>query len=135
PSRLSALVRLRRGPPRAPHRLQPDCRRAGGDDARARPGAVGRQRRACGGLLPHRPLVSEKRTNLGWGALALSPIACCLGIPLIAAAGISVAVAAWAGGIAVGAMVLAAVLILGGLRVRRRRRRRAPALSVTRSRP
>ncbi len=79
--------------------------------------------------------MSEKRTNLGWGALALIPIACCLGIPLIAAAGISVAVAAWAGGIAVGAVVLAAALILGGLRVRRRRRRRAPALSVTRSRP
>ena len=76
--------------------------------------------------------MSETRKSLGWGALALIPIACCIGIPLIAAAGISVAVAAWAGGIAVGAIVLLAVATL--LTLRLRRRHHAPPFSVTRGR-
>ena len=79
--------------------------------------------------------MSETRKTLGVGALAVIPIVCCVGLPLIAAAGISVAVAAWAGGIAVGTVVLAAVVILLGVRARRRRRRQAPPLSMTRSRP
>jgi O-antigen/teichoic acid export membrane protein len=79
--------------------------------------------------------MSETRKTLGVGALAVIPIVCCVGIPLIAAAGISVAVAAWAGGIAVGTVVLAAVVILLGVRARRRRSRQAPPLSMTRSRP
>jgi hypothetical protein len=54
--------------------------------------------------------VSETRKNLGLGALALIPVVCCLGIPLVAAAG--VVAAAWAGGIALGVVVLAAVAIL-----------------------
>jgi O-antigen/teichoic acid export membrane protein len=79
--------------------------------------------------------MSEARKNLGLGALALVPIVCCIGSPLIAAAGICVAVAAWAGGSAVGAVVLAAVAILLGVCVRRRRSRQVPRLSMMRSRP
>ena len=45
------------------------------------------------------------RRNLGFGVLALVPVACCIGLPLIAAAGISVAVVAWAGGLALLAVV------------------------------
>jgi len=79
--------------------------------------------------------MNETRKNLGLGALALIPIACCIGIPLIAAAGISVVVAAWAGGIAIGALVLLAVAIMLTLRARQRRHaRQAPPLSITRSR-
>ena len=79
--------------------------------------------------------MSETRKNVGVGAVAVIPIVCCLGIPLVAAAGISVAVAAWAGGIALGAVVLAAVVILLSVRLRRRRSRQAPPLSITGSRP
>jgi hypothetical protein len=78
--------------------------------------------------------VSETGKQLGLGALALLPVVCCAGIPLLAAAGISVAVAAWAGGIAVGALVLVGVAILLGVRVRRHRSRRA-LVSATRSQP
>ena len=38
--------------------------------------------------------MSEKRQSLGLGAVALIPIVCCIGLPLIAAAGVSAAVAA-----------------------------------------
>ena len=79
--------------------------------------------------------MKETRKSLGLGVLAVIPIACCVGIPLIAAAGISVAVAAWAGGIAVGSLVLVAAAIMLTLRVRQRRHaRQAPPLSITRSR-
>ena len=79
--------------------------------------------------------MSEMRQSVGLGALALIPIVCCVGIPLIVAAGISVAVAAWASGIAVGSILLVAVVILVSVRVRRRRSRQVPPLSLTRSRP
>lgn len=71
----------------------------------------------------------EPRTSLGWGALALIPIACCIGIPLIAAAGISVAVSAWVGGIAIGALILAAATALLVIRGRRRRACATPAIT------
>jgi hypothetical protein len=76
--------------------------------------------------------MSETRNNLGLGLLALVPIACCIGIPLILAAGISVAVAAYVGGIAAGAIVLAAAvaMLAAGLR-----RRHGKPLSSTRSQP
>jgi len=73
----------------------------------------------------------ETRANLGMGALALVPIVCCVGIPLIAA-GFSVAVAAWVGGIAVGAVVLVAVVVV--LALRRQHGRNAPLLSMRRGR-
>ncbi len=79
--------------------------------------------------------MKETRSKLGWGALALLPIICCIGTALIATAGISVAVAAWAGGIAVGAVVLAAIVVPLSVRRRRRRSWQAPPLSVTRSLP
>jgi uncharacterized membrane protein len=63
--------------------------------------------------------MSEKRQSLGLGALALIPIVCCIGLPLVAAAGASVAVAVWVGG-AVGAIVLVGMLLVVGLRLRRR---------------
>lgn len=90
-------------------------------------------RRAPPCLLPQRPAVSEARKNVGLGLLALIPVACCIGIPLLAAAGVSVAVAAWAGGIALGAIVLVAAAALLGLRLRRRGRPILPH-SITRSR-
>ena len=78
--------------------------------------------------------MSETRKSLGWGALALIPIACCIGIPLIGAAGISVAVAAWAGGITVAAVVLVAVSIVLGVRLRRRYGRSSRPVSEMRTR-
>lgn len=64
--------------------------------------------------------MSEKRKSLGLGALVLLPMVCCIGLPLIAAAGVSVAVAAWVGGAVVGAIVLVGALLVLGLRLRRR---------------
>ena len=78
--------------------------------------------------------MSDQRSNLGLGLLAFVPVACCIGIPLIAAAGISVAVAAWAGGIALGAIVLLAAVIVLAIRVRRRRGRRGPLRGLSRER-
>jgi asparagine N-glycosylation enzyme membrane subunit Stt3 len=67
--------------------------------------------------------MSELRKSLGLGAFALVPIACCVGIPLIATAGISVALAAWVGGVAFGALVLVAAFALLILRRRRQAER------------
>ena len=36
--------------------------------------------------------MSEQRQSLGLGALALLPIACCIGLPLVATASLSVAI-------------------------------------------
>ena len=47
------------------------------------------------------------RKSLGFGLIALVPIACCIATPLVLAAGISVAAFAWAGAVAV-ALVAAA---------------------------
>jgi hypothetical protein len=62
--------------------------------------------------------MSERRHGLGLAGIAVIPIACCIGLPLLAAAGIGVAVLV--GGVAAGvlAVIAAAVLI-----VRRTRRR------------
>jgi len=75
--------------------------------------------------------MKETRPNIGMGALVLIPIACCIGIPLIAAAGISIA--AWVGGILVGAVALVAALVLLALHPRRRHSH-ASLLSIMRDR-
>lgn len=64
--------------------------------------------------------------GVGLGLLALLPIACCAGIPLLAAAGIGLAALAW-GGAALG--IAAAVGVVSFLWLRRRRRCRACALA------
>jgi hypothetical protein len=66
--------------------------------------------------------MSERRAGLGMGGLALLPIACCIGIPLIAAAGLSVAAAALIGGAALAAIALAAAVVLHAIRAWTRRR-------------
>jgi hypothetical protein len=55
--------------------------------------------------------VSQVRKALGLSGLALLPI-CCLGVPLLIAAGISVGALALIGGITVGALACAAVIAL-----------------------
>jgi hypothetical protein len=77
--------------------------------------------------------MSEPRANRGLGALALIPVACCVGIPLIATAGISVALAVWVSGIAVGGIVLIAAVSWLVLRVRRHDRPALPS-SIVRGR-
>ncbi len=74
--------------------------------------------------------MSETRKNLGLGALALLPIVCCIGVPLIVAAGVSVALAAWVSGIAIGGIVLVGAIVLLAVRVRRHRTQR-PSLRIT----
>jgi hypothetical protein len=61
----------------------------------------------------------EAPKSVGLGALALLPILCCIGLPLLFATGVSVAVAAWIGGALVGAIVLVAALLVLTLRLRR----------------
>jgi hypothetical protein len=78
--------------------------------------------------------VSEKRQSLGLGALALVPIACCIGLPLIAAAGVSIALAVWVGGAVVGAAVLCAAVFVLALRLRRRSGQGGAWLPIGRSR-
>jgi hypothetical protein len=66
--------------------------------------------------------MSERRDGFGLAAIAVIPIACCIGLPLLAAAGIGVAVLV--GGVAAGAVaVIAAAVLL----VRRTRRRETPS--------
>jgi hypothetical protein len=62
--------------------------------------------------------MSERRDRLGLAGIAVIPIACCIALPLLAAAGIGVAILV--GGVAAGGLpvVAAAVLV-----VRRKRRR------------
>ena len=59
--------------------------------------------------------------GLGAGMVALLAVACCAGLPLLAGAGLGVALLAWVGGIVVGVVALAAALALFVLRARRRR--------------
>jgi thiamine monophosphate synthase len=66
-------------------------------------------------------------SGVGFGLLALLPIACCVGLPLVAAAGISVAAVAWVGGLAVGAVALVAAVFF--LVVRARAKERAASFS------
>ena len=75
--------------------------------------------------------MSELRKNFGTGALALLPIACCIGLPLLAAAGVSLAVAAWTGGIAAAAIAVALVLVVFTSRMRRRRSAQPRSLRTT----
>jgi hypothetical protein len=77
--------------------------------------------------------MSEPRANLGVGLLALIPVACCIGLPLLAAAGISVALAAWVGGIALAALVLIAAVAVLVLRTRRHRNQRQASILRTRA--
>ena len=77
--------------------------------------------------------MSEPRSNLGVSLLALIPIACCIGLPLIAAAGISVALAAWVGGLAFAALGLIVAVAVLVLRTRRHRNDRHPSILRTRS--
>jgi len=62
--------------------------------------------------------VRELRKSLDLGGIALLSIACCVGLPLIAAAGLTVAAFTWIGGIAIGAVALAAALTLLVTRIR-----------------
>jgi hypothetical protein len=66
--------------------------------------------------------MSEVRKSLGVGGIALLPIACCIGLPLLAAAGVGAAALVWGGAVVGGIAVatLAGVLLL-------RRRARATA--------
>ena len=77
--------------------------------------------------------MSEARSNLGLGVLALIPIGCCIGLPLIAAAGISVALAAWVGGLTLAALVLIVAVAVLVLRTRRHRNDRSSSILRTRS--
>jgi hypothetical protein len=61
------------------------------------------------------------RGSLGAAGIAVLAVACCAGLPLLLAAGLSIAALAWIGGVAVGFVALAAALALIVLRVRRRR--------------
>lgn len=69
------------------------------------------------------------RRRLGFGALALLPVACCIGLPLLVAAGLGVVALAEIGGAAMGgvALVAAIALLLG-------RSRRAPTAACRTSR-
>jgi membrane protein implicated in regulation of membrane protease activity len=78
--------------------------------------------------------MKDTRSHLGLGLLALMPIACCIGVPLIAAAGVSVALAAWIGGVALATVVLIAVVVLLVLRARRYRHE-PPSPFIARGRP
>ena len=60
------------------------------------------------------------RNGLGTVALGLVAIVCCAGLPLLLAAGVSSAAAAWLGGIMLGLVVFAAALAFLALRARRR---------------
>ena len=79
--------------------------------------------------------MKEVRKGLGLGGTSLLSIACCVGLPLIVTASFSAAAFAWVGGIAIGAIALAAALTPLALRIRTRRscKTSAPPTSTTRS--
>ncbi len=66
--------------------------------------------------------MSDLRKSLGLGGVGVLAIVCCAGLPLIVAAGVSAAVLAWAGGVAVGVIALGVAVALLVLRARRRSR-------------
>ena len=72
--------------------------------------------------------------TLGATGLVVLPIVCCAGLPLLIAAGVSVAVAVWFGGIAVGVVVLLSAAAVLGFRLRRRAPERFPSLPARRIR-
>jgi energy-converting hydrogenase Eha subunit G len=77
--------------------------------------------------------MNETRSNLGLGVLALFSIVCCIGLPLIAATGISLALTLWVGGSVLGALVLIAATVVLVRRVRRDQNNALP-ISILRSR-
>jgi hypothetical protein len=76
-------------------------------------------------VLPDRGEMSGLRKSLGVGAIALLPIACCIGVPLLVAAGIGAAAFLWGGAIVGGVVLIGAVAV-----VLVRRRARAAACRV-----
>jgi len=74
--------------------------------------------------------MSELGKSLGVGGIGLLAIACCAGLPLILAAGVSAAVLAWVGGLTAGLIALGFAVALLVIRARRRSR----ALPATPSR-
>ena len=58
-------------------------------------------------------------TPLGVAALVATSVVCCVGLSLVVGAGLSVAAAAWIGGVGLGAVALAATLALIVASVRR----------------
>lgn len=73
------------------------------------------------------------RKDLGLGGIALVSIACCVGLPLVVAAGFSVAAFAWIGGIAIAAIALAAAFTLFAVLTRTRRSCKVSAPPTPRS--
>jgi heme exporter protein D len=63
--------------------------------------------------------MSEVRKGIGLGGIAILPIACCIGLPLLLAASVSAAAFVW-GGVALGAVALVGVVAF--VVVRRRTR-------------
>ena len=72
--------------------------------------------------------------TLGMAGLVALPVVCCAGLPLLLAAGVSVGLAAWIGGIVAGGIVLFGAAIVLGLRVRRRAREQFRSVPAERSR-
>jgi len=65
--------------------------------------------------------------------IALLPI-CCLGLPLLVAASVSVAAVVWIGAIVAGPIAVAAGAVVAAARVRHRRSTRSLSLRITGSR-
>ncbi len=68
------------------------------------------------------------RDGLGGLGVAILAVVCCAGLPLLVAAGVSVAALAWIGGLALGLAALAIAIALLVLRARRA----APAVASDR---
>ena len=77
---------------------------------------------------------ADKGLGLGVVALPLLLVACCAGLPLLVAAGVSVALAAWVGGIALGGVGLVPVAAVLVVRMRRRGGSKYSPLPITPSR-
>ncbi len=72
--------------------------------------------------------MSKLPKRIGLAGLALLPIVCCAGLPLLVAAGLSVTAFALIGGITAGLIAVAAVIALLIVRARKRRACAAPAI-------
>lgn len=70
------------------------------------------------------------RDSLGAFGVAILAVVCCAGLPLLVAAGVSVAALAWIGGLALG---LAALAIAGALLVVRARKAASTEVSDRRA--
>ncbi len=60
------------------------------------------------------------RAIFGLGGVGLLAVVCCAGLPLIVAAGLSAAVLAWIGGLAVGLVALVLAVTVVVVRARKR---------------